>query len=307
MTRSIAGVRAACIALLMVVSGSAYAQSGTSVEVSYDFFPYSHLANPGTAPINGERNFEQDVETRVSSLSVGLSIPAQLSKMTLLETRLGYHRQDFDYRGWNDIQGGNPVRNVQAIEVGLALKRQLNYQWNSMLSVTPGLYSDFENDINGKDFNISVVALLIRLHSKTLTYGFGFAYSLEYGEPLPLPVLSATWTNESNMTVEAILPSSIHFWYTANSFIDLGLLAEVGGNRYHGSPDRYKVSNPQVRYSVGTIGPSFRFKLGQNLVLRTESGITFLRRFEFLNGSTEIRDVDLRQSYFLRALLTIGT
>jgi len=301
-----------CLAAAVLLFGlaslctPAAAQPEAGVSVSYDFFPFSDLANPNTQPVNGERNFEQDVETRVMGMYVDVMIPAKFSNKTMLQNSISYHRRPFDYEGWDEEQGGSNVEITQAIEVSSTLTRQLSYEWSGMISITPGLYSDFENDITGDDFNISVAAALTRRHNDNLSYGFGFFYTFIYGEPLPLPLVTASWTNGSNLSVETVLPSFIEVWYATNPLIELGLVARVSGNRYHGSPDRFKVANPQLRYAVGTVGPSFRFHLGPKLLLQADSGVTFLRRFEFYDGSTEIRSIDMKQSYFFKAALIIG-
>lgn len=301
------GLAVSVLAVLILFVIDAEAQPGTGISVAYDFFPFSRLSSPDTTPVDGQRNFEQDLEVRVSALYMDLVIPASFSDKTQLYSRISYHRLDIDYTGWNQAQGGNPVENAQAIEVSASLDRKLSYQWNGILSITPGMYSDFENDIAFDDFNLSVFAQLIRNHSDNLSYGFGFAYTFDYGEPLPLPILSAAWTNGRNLSVHALLPAFVEFWYNANPTIDLGFMAKVSGQRYHGSPARYKLANPQVQYSVATVGPSLQFHLGSKLMLRGDTGITFRRRFETANGGTDIGSVDLKQSYYFKVMLSVGT
>lgn len=36
--------------------------------------------------------------------------------------------------------------------------------------------------------------------------------------------------------------------------IDVRLLANIGGNLYHGDSDRFGVDNPQMKYSLATVG-----------------------------------------------------
>ena len=300
---------AAVAALLLAVwlPAPAFGQAGAGLSISYDFFPFSRLSDPDTQPVGGQRNFEQDLEIRIKAVAVDLVVPFRYSEKTMLRNRLTYQRYSLGYEGWNPEQGGSPVEIMQAIELDLAVQRQLSFQWSGILSVTPGLYSDFENDISGDDFHIGVTTSLIRWHSKTLSYGFGFTYTFAFGQPLPLPLVTASWTNGRNLSLDAVLPMSVELWYAANPVMELGAAARVAGGRYHGSPDRYKLDNPQVEYSAGTVGPSFRFRLGSALRLQVDGGVTFLRRNEFTNADAGARSMGLSQSYFLKVTLTAGS
>ena len=61
-------------AVCLIASGLSpvvHAQPKPSFSVAYDTYPYSKLTNPGTDLVNGQRNFEQDLEIRVATLYPG--------------------------------------------------------------------------------------------------------------------------------------------------------------------------------------------------------------------------------------------
>ena len=85
-------------------------------------------------------------------------------------------------------------------------------------------------------------------------------------------------------------------------------MLNVAGNQYHGDPDVYGVSVPMLRYSVGTFGPSARFRFAEAMSLGIDTGITFLRRFEFFDDKNqeEAADFNLKNTGFVRLTLQIG-
>jgi hypothetical protein len=98
----------------------------------------------------------------------------------------------------------------------------------------------------------------------------------------------------------------MELWYEPDRMLELGLAAKFAGNEYHGDPARYGVENPQMRYSVGTFGPSAKLHLSEKVHLTAEAGMTFMRRFEFFDGDLEENSLDLRNSGMLKFGLQIG-
>ncbi len=286
---------------------SLQAQPGPSFSVSYDVFPFSKLADPDPQPVNGQRNFTQDLEIRVATFSVNLSAPMVLSGgKTVLVNQLSYHRFDLDYNNWDNQQGGNRIENVQGAEYGFTLVRQLSRKWNLTAVVTPGFHSDFQDDLSYDDFNFQSAVIFGRRYSENFSLGFGFAYSLKFGQPLPLPFLTLQWTDGSSSRVDLLLPAYAEFWYLHGPKVEIGLAARVQGSRYHGSPARYLVENPQMRYSVGTAGPSVKLNLSGGLRVVVDGGVTFLRRFEFFDGDNEQASLNLRQRAFVKVGVQFG-
>jgi hypothetical protein len=254
------------------ISGS-YAQPVPSFSAGYDFFPFSKLTDPDPG------TFEQNLEVRVATLSAEFSAPFIYSEgRTVLVNTLSYHRFDLDYKNWDDRQGGNRIENTHGIEYSLTLVRQFSEKWNLTAVATPGIHSDFQGDISNDAFNVSAAVIFGRQYSENFSLGFGAAYSFKYGEAFPIPLLTLQWSNGSSARVDLLLPVQAEFWYLPSQNLELGLAARIAGNQYHGDPARYSVPNPQMRYSVGTVGPSIKFHLSKGLHLTVDGGVTVLRR-----------------------------
>ena len=276
------------------ISGS-YAQPGPSFSGSYEFFPFSKLTDPDPG------TFEQDLEVRVATFYAEFSVPAVLSEgRTVLVNTFSYHSFDLDYKNWDDLQGGSRIENTKGIEYSLIMVRQLSEKWNLTTVVTPGLHSDFQADISNDDFNVASAIIFGRKNSQNFSLGFGAAYSFKFGEAFPLPLLTLQWSNGSSSRMDLLLPVHAELWYLPSRKLELGLAARIAGNQYHGDPARFSVQNPQMRYSIGTVGPSLKILL-KGLHLTIDGGVTLLRRFEFFDGKNEQNSLDLENSGFVRA------
>jgi len=290
--------------VLFISAFDLYAQPGPSFSASYDFFPYMKLSDPDTS---GGAAFLKDGEIRVATLNLRASYPLVFSQgRTVLINEIAYQRFDLDFQKWQE--GATRPEHVYAVEYNLMVQHVLSKKWTLLGFLTPGLASDFKADISSDDFTIQAVLVFIRQYSQKLSIGYGAAYANTFGEPFPLPILALEWNNGKNMKLSTILPVSSEFWYRANPLLDLGLSLKVAGNQYRGDPDIYNVSIPMMRYSVGTFGPSIKFRFSKGMSIGIDSGITFLRRFEFFDNEKkkEVNDYTLKNTVFVRFNLQIG-
>jgi len=299
--------------LLLTDTDFSFAQPGPSFAVSYDFFPYSNLVDPGSDD-QAISQLLEDLEIRVATLRLKVSYPVVLSKETFLMHEILFDRFDMDYKNWNEPLG-NKIEHGYAVKYNFMLKQMLSEKWYFMAFITPGLASDFKAKLSTDDLSFEAAVVFVRQYSQKFALGFGAAYSRQFGEPFPVPVLAIDWNNGSNMRMNAIIPSSLQFWYMMSPRIELGLVMSGDGNMYHGDEKIYGGSKPRMRYSVITAGPSLKFRLIQWLSLNIDGGYAFLRRFEFTNEDVIVNDVnigdtkakyDLKNAAFIRAALQIG-
>lgn len=144
--------------------------------------------------------------------------------------------------------------------------------------------SDLKADISEDDFNFQAAAIAIRHYSERFSLGLGVAYSTQFGDAAPLPVLAFDWNNGKNLQFKAILPVSLEFWCRHSERLDVGLVTAGDGNNFHGDPDIYGVENPNLRYTMLTLGPVARINVTSWVQLHLEAGLIGLHRFEFFDG-----------------------
>ena len=121
-----------------------------------------------------------------------------------------------------------------------------------------------------------------------------------------MPFAILQWMSGASYKVALFLPIHAEFWYLPTESVELGLAARVGGDQYHGEPARYLVENPQMRYSVVTVGPSVKLRLSKGFRLTADAGMTLLRRFEFFDGDDEAASYNLKNGPFVKAGIQFG-
>ncbi|KAA3608846.1 MAG: hypothetical protein D8M58_19110 [Calditrichaeota bacterium] len=270
--------------------------SVAQISASYDLTPYSPLE-------------KTDAEMRISNINLNFGIPLPLSETTFTSHEFSYNRFDMDYRNWNKAVDGNTIENATAIKYNFMVMLQMSDKWSFLGFITPGLASDFEADISTDDMTFEAVAVFIRKHSETLSMGYGLAYSRQFGEPFPLPVIAMEWNNGANLSASIILPAFAELWYKINNKFDVGFILGGDGNQYHGDPDIYGGSNPKLDFSVMNVGPSFKYHTNDWLTFNIDAGYTAFRLFEFTNridGKNIKEEIELDPNAFLRIGFTIG-
>ena len=290
--------------LLFILSQGVFPQSPEpSFSASYDFYPYSNIKEPDPG------TFQEDLQVRVATIKIKASYPNPISQKTFLMHEILYDRFDMDYKNWDEIQGGREIPHGHAVKYNLMIMYTFSDNWSLLAFITPGLASDFAAKLSTDDFTIETALIFIYKFSPKFSLGGGLAYSRQFGEPLPLPVLVLDWNNGSNMKARAILPANLEIWYMWNPRFELGLVLSGDGNEYHGDPGRYGGDNPKMKYSVFTMGPSLKYRLNESWSFLIDGGYTFQRRFEFTNeiGSTEVEEIlDLENAGYVRIGFQLG-
>jgi hypothetical protein len=114
------------------------------------------------------------------------------------------------------------------------------------------------------------------------------------------------WRISPQVMLDALLPMNVSVLYTPAPMLEVGVFAELSGNRYHGDPDKFGVDNPQLKYSVAAAGPMVRWHLTRWAHLTLKGGYTFMRRFEFFDGDDEANSLNLKQAWFVQGGLQVG-
>jgi hypothetical protein len=290
------------------------AQPGPSFSASYDLFPYSNFADPKDDD-QATRDFLEDVQIRIATLKLKASYPVALSEKTFLMHEILFDRFNMDYKNWNETLGGQKIDHAYAVKYNFMLRTGLSETWFLLAFVTPGLASDFKAKLSTDDLSFETALVFVKQYSKQFSLGFGAAYSRQFGEPFPFPVLALDWNNGSDLKLSAIIPASLELWYMMSPSIELGLVLTGDGNMYHGDESIYGGSKPRMRYSVITAGPSLKVRLSTLLSLNVDGGFALLRRFEFTNEDVIVNDInigdaksdyDLKSAGFIRAGIQIG-
>ena len=267
------------------------------ISLSFDALPYQKFSDPGSGL---ERS-----EIFSNATKIDISYPFVLRpEKTVLQVGLSWEWRQFEYRRFPD--GDPDINGIHDGQLTLMMTHILSEKWSLLGIAIPGLASDLKGSLTSDDFNFQVVLAAIRKAGPRFSYGFGVVYSTHFGEPVPLPVLMIDVNNGKKLSWLTILPISSALWYAHSNRFLLGILLEVQGNQYQGDPTRYDVDDPELIYSIVTVGPSARFAFQGGIFLQIDSGVVALHRFEFYDGNTEAASYNLKPSAYLRMTLGFG-
>lgn len=294
----------ACIVTLVctvVLAGTSLVRSqpGPSLSVSYDFLPHQNFDEP----IEGDDGTTlDDAQVRLSRFRATVSYPIVFSKgRTILVNDFSYQLIEFDYKNWDF-----PLNRLHAASYTLMLQHRFSQRWSLWALGTPSMASDLKAEVSEDDFNFQAAAIGIRHFSDRFSLGFGAAYSTQFGSAVPLPVLAVDWNNGKNLSVRAILPTSLEFWYRPGPMFDLGLLVSGDGDNFRGDPEIYEIASPELRYTMLTVAPAMKINVSRQFQLNFEAGLIGLHRFEFYDGDEEAGSFDLKPSQYVRVGLRYG-
>jgi hypothetical protein len=265
--------------------------------------PYQDFDEPIIDSIAGpDTTYLDHPQAQLRKLRATLSYPITIFKdRTVLVNDLSYQLIEFKYR-----ELAFPLKRLHAASYTLLLQHRLSQKWSVWGLATPSLASDLEAEVSENDFNFQTAGILIHQFSERFSLGLGAAYTTQFGSGGVVPVVAFDWNNGKNLMARAIVPTTVEFWYRPGAAVDLGLLVSGDGNNFRGDPDIYQVLNPELRYTMMTVGPAARIRLAKFIRLHFEGGVIGLHRFEFFDGDTEEASHELEPSPYARFGLTFG-
>ena len=271
------------------------------VSIEVRSLPFLSLEHPQT------NTFEDHVKIQPQDVKARVSLPPWRlgSNGTLLSVGLGYENLRFFYKNWDSAQDPNRVDELQAAQLFFFLKKQLHAEgWGLRSFVTSGIHSDFKA-ITTRDLRLQGGAMLERQYARGHLWGFGLVFLNDYGTPRVFPGVYYQRTIGSAHRINVRLPTQLSYAYIPNDRWELGVAAKVTGNN-----SRLEREGPlkgkTVKYSLGTIGPSIKRNINRFLSVSLEGGTTFRHQLEIYDGSSRIRDLGLRQSYFVTTAVRAG-
>ena len=290
---------AACCVLLLV---SATAQAQDFMPLRIDGFPGTHLTDPPPVGQAGE-----NMQIAFYTISIGGVLPL-IKGDTRLLGGLRYENLRVDLLDDDGFLLFTPDH-LHYVRADLLLFQRLSNRWTLGLSFAPGIASDFE-EIGPDDLRFQASALLLRRVNDRLGYGFGAAYLSDFGTPLFIPMLKVDYESASHFKFTAMLPVNAYLGYAFSPNTELGLAGNISGTQYNINLDRLPgdiqpvVAAPDevdlpAKYSVLTVGPSFKQRVRGPFFVAAEAGITLWRRFEF-DGDQIDDTLDQDRSLFLR-------
>ena len=227
-----------------------------------------------------------------------------------LDIQPGFQRIEFRHENWTE-ELPHPT-DAYIIDLNILAQRQLSNRWSLLAQLTPALKSGLEDNLVGEDFAIEGAFLASRQLSERSVFGFGAAYSTNFGAPIPIPLLqfdyqASLWAGGPAWRGSVLLPSSIEAWVIPARRLEIGLQLKSLGDRHHITEmGTVPLNKPYSDYFDTVLGPSVIVYLTPWLNLNIESGISLYRQMQITDGRDEVIKFEPDQAGFLRWKFTIG-
>ena len=272
-------------------------QDVVGLSIGYEHFPSAELAQPlSDAP---------GLEIETNSLSVSGAFPLSFKDGKIIVfNSINYKKTYFSYE--NLPITATEIDQAQYIEYSAFMIDSLSAKWKLAAMLMPMLASDFESNLSRDDLIIGGILGLIRTIKPSLEIGFGVAYLSDFGTPIPLPFIYLNWQPKPGLTINGIIPSNLTTVKKITNWFDIGGEFTVDGNRFHGSPAKFGISRPFMRYSEGTLSALGRLHFTDWLHLNMKAGWGFYRNFEFYSGKEKEQSFDLKRVPYLGGQVILG-
>ena len=283
------------IIFTLIIAGNASSQVNPSWSIGYDFLPYQGIDEPIEMQ---DGSWVDDAEVRLSKFRIAFMYPVIFSQgRTILFNEMSYQHIGFSYHKTTSL-----LDKLHSIGYTLTMLHIISEKWSILAMGKSSLASDLEVDITIEDFSFQTAAILNRQFSQNFSVGLGAAYSTQFGSGTLMPVLALDWNNGAKWSAKAIIPSSLETWYSYSPRIDFGLLITGDGDNFRFDPASYHETapEPELRYTMMTVGLSTIIDLSKLVSLNFEAGIIGLHRFEFYSDDEEIVSNDLEPSHYFR-------
>ncbi|MEM6724756.1 MAG: DUF6268 family outer membrane beta-barrel protein [Bacteroidota bacterium] len=261
-----------CFIFLLLCCNNMQAQDMERFSVESTFYPSQAIEE---SDIEGEVGFWE------WNGQLTLPQPIKGKKMILIH-RFSYSNLSVDLNATTNNVDTEFMKNYHTISYSLGLVKIFNPKWQLLVNVSPTLASDFGESLSGDDFIFQASSMAIYNKSKKFKYGFGLAYTTQFGIPIPIPLGMFKYT-KPKMTLDILLPNRISVMWNTHKRINFGLAATLNGGFFNNTGENPVVNSliDEAGYSRLNLGPQVSFQLKEAIKLNLSGGMAAGRRLEF--------------------------
>jgi len=226
---------------------------------------------------------------------------------TVLIHKLGYINLRVDMAGSFANTPVEDTKHYHSIIYNLGWVQKLNAKWQTLISLSPTLASDFAQPLNANDLLFQANATVMKTLSEKFQYGFGMAYTTRFGRQLAIPVGMLKY-NTPRMELDLILPTKLSLMINTRKPVNVGLVAALNGGLFNNSGDFQPVNNfiDEAGYTRLAVGPVLAFATKDALRFYVSSGLAVGRRLDFIDTSEQIIDRTPENGLFFKMGLAFG-
>jgi len=276
---------------IMVLIFAEVVQARDTELVGYEtrFIPYERVENHNAAQIQPE----------FGRARMGFKPVKFPRRNGFMATGFSYENLHFNYRNAAALGDVARIDTVHSVQFSLFYSEKMKApNWSFRLFLGPEMSSDFAS-VSLEAFKLSG-GFLFQREKNNAEVGVGVFVVDNFGRTLPLPGIfyEALLAGRHRVTVRA--PTNVSWFYVPNKMWEAGLAMRISGGNYR-LEEVGAFQGKQLRYSVGTFGPSLKVRLKSFLALTLDGGKVFRHKYGVYDSRHELRDYDLRRSYFVAA------
>jgi hypothetical protein len=276
-------------AVLLIVAARAHGGEIELFSLEQRFLPYTQVDNRSATEVQPEF-------TRAK-----MSLPPVLfrERNGVLGTSIAFENLHFNYRNWDALGDSARIDTLHSVQVSLFYMQPLRTpHWSLRTFLAPSLNSDF-SAVTWAAFHLQG-GVIFEKAVKATKFGLGVVVVDNYGRTMPFPAVSFETLLAGHHRISMRAPTQLSWFYVPNERWEAGLAMRINGGNYRLEEDGV-FKGKTVRYSLGTFGPSLLMKLNSFLSMSLDAGTVFRHKFGVYDNRTEVRDFDLRNSYFASA------
>ena len=264
----------------------ARAQVSELAQAGVEYFPSSKLeGNPQ--------------EVRILIGRFGVTAPIPVSKRVVLLPGATYEFLDF---GSSGFEAPNlAVLHDVALNLGSAIA--FTDRALAVVSVGGGFASE---GLSTEQFIVTASVLGTYRFSDAFTLGAGVGYDRQTGSVSPLPLISLNIRFGERWRIRGVVPTLLELEYHPRSWFTAGIAGALKGNRYHLDPEKYGGNDPELAYSVYSVGPKLTFSFTPYVHASLYGGLAVLRRFELFEDGKAFGSDSLEPGPILGFRLWLG-
>lgn len=277
-----------CLLAVLFLASPASVRAEDLLTVDFRRLPFMHLKDP-------KNSFQDAVKVRPARIHLNGGVPVKIGWTELF---LGgdWEVLPFTYADWDFTQQSFRVDSLQALALDLRLRQKFSESAAVRVFAKPGLYSDFAK-VTSKSSRLQGGFAVEKTILGGLTLGLGAEATNVYGTRKVLPVMTLGYQSRY-FRASGHFPEKVELYFVPTGNLEVGVKGSVTGGNYR-LEESGTFKGSDIRYSVGTLGPSVNWRLGRFLTWTLDAGTTFLHSFSTYNSGTNVRDFDLKHALFL--------
>lgn len=215
---------------------------------------------------------------------------------------VGYYA--FQYKNWDRALAPYQPNEFYSARVNFNYRASWRQRWNWNFFMSMGLDSDFK-DVSKNHPRINGGAFLSRPQKTGWTFSYGLIYTDNFGIPLVLPGIGASWKDGRNWSTLVRLPTLAEVRYAIDTESSCALQFLLEGQKFQIGAAGAEQGH-DLRFSNALLGPSVTFPIYKDLYADLMAGYTLYRRFGFYSDRDELVNMDPQNNFFLRIHLSLG-